>query len=63
MKKKPGKKKQKFHEEIETLGSELVENVKKLIADGNVRRLIIRKGHGTRLLEIPLTAGCRRPCG
>jgi hypothetical protein len=47
----------KFTEEIETLGSELVDNVKKLVAEGNVRRLIIRKQDGTKLMEIPLTAG------
>jgi hypothetical protein len=48
--------KKKFKEEIETLGSELVENVKKLVAEGNVRRLIIRKSNDEVLLEIPLTA-------
>jgi hypothetical protein len=42
-------------EEIESLGSELVDNVRKLVAEGNVRRMIIRKEDGTPLLEVPLT--------
>jgi len=44
-------------EEIEITGNELVERVKELIAEGNVRRLIIRRSDGTSILEIPLTAG------
>jgi hypothetical protein len=44
-------------EEIEIAGSELVERVKELIQEGNVRRLIIRRSDGTTLMEIPLTAG------
>ena len=44
-------------DEIQVAGSELVERIKKLVADGNVRRLIIRKPNGESLLEIPLTAG------
>ncbi|MBA7517757.1 hypothetical protein ES705_09811 [subsurface metagenome] len=44
-------------EEIEIAGSELVDRVKELIAEGNVRRLIIRKPDGDLLLEVPLTAG------
>jgi len=44
-------------EEIEVAGSQLVERVKQLIAEGNVRRLIIRTTDGKLHLEIPLTAG------
>jgi hypothetical protein len=44
-------------EEIHIAGSELVERLKKLVAEGNVRRLIIRSPSGQSLLEIPLTAG------
>ncbi len=44
-------------EEIKVAGKDLVERAKKLVAEGNVRRLIIRKPDGTTLLEIPLTAG------
>ncbi len=51
------KKKRTWTEEIEIAGSELVERVKELIKEGNVRRLIIRKSSGEILVEIPLTAG------
>ena len=36
---------------------ELVDTVKRLVQEGNVRRLIIKKPSGEPLLEIPLTAG------
>jgi hypothetical protein len=44
-------------EEIEVAGSELVGRIKELIAEGNIRRLIIKKPNGELLIEIPLTAG------
>ena len=44
-------------EEIEVAGSQLVDRVKQLVGEGNVRRLIIRNPSGETLLEIPLTAG------
>lgn len=44
-------------EEIKVTGNELVERIKTLVAEGNVRRLIIRGPEGQSLLEIPLTAG------
>ncbi len=43
-------------EEIEIAGKDLVERVKELIEQGNVRRLIIRKKDGEIMLEVPLTA-------
>ena len=46
-----------FTEEIKVTGRGLVKRIRKLIAEGNVRRLIIRKADGTQLLEVPLTAG------
>jgi len=46
-----------FAEEIEVAVDGLTERVKELIEEGNVRRLIICKDNGDRLLEIPLTAG------
>jgi hypothetical protein len=45
-----------IREEIEIKGSELVDRVKQLIEEGNVRRLIIRKSDGEILMEVPLTA-------
>ena len=44
-------------EEVEISGSEVVDRVKELIAEGNVRRLIIRSSDDKQLLEVPLTAG------
>ena len=44
-------------EEIVVAGSDLVEFVKNLVQEGNVRRLIIKKPDGDVLLEVPLTAG------
>ena len=46
-----------FSEELEVAGSQLVERVRELIQEGNVRRLIIRNQEGRTLLEIPLTIG------
>jgi hypothetical protein len=44
-------------EEIEMASDQLVSRVKELIAEGNVRRLVIRKPDGDVLMEVPLTAG------
>lgn len=44
-------------EEIQVRGAELVEQVKALIQEGNVRRLVVRRPSGEALVEIPLTAG------
>ncbi|MCK4322299.1 DUF4342 domain-containing protein [candidate division WOR-3 bacterium] len=57
MNKKENKEERTWIEEIEIAGSELVERVKELVREGNVRRLIIRNSSGELLMEIPLTAG------
>lgn len=44
-------------ERVSVAGGELVDFVKSLIADGNVRRLVIRRPSGEALIEVPLTAG------
>lgn len=44
-------------EEIEVAGNQLVNVVKKLVNEGNVRRLVIRNAKGRILVEIPLSAG------
>jgi hypothetical protein len=46
-----------WSEKIEMTSNELVDRVKQLIAEGNVRRLIIRDEKDQVLVEIPLTAG------
>lgn len=57
MSNEPTKPDRDWTEELTVTGQELVERIKKLVAEGNVRRLIIRKPDGESLLEIPLTAG------
>lgn len=43
---------------IDDLGlDQVLERVKKLIHEGNVRRLLVRSAQGTTLLEVPLTVG------
>ena len=44
-------------EEVDIEGRDLVDTVRKLVQEGNVRRLIIKNPEGDILLEIPLTAG------
>jgi DNA gyrase/topoisomerase IV subunit A len=44
-----------FVEEIQVLGRDLVEKVKSLVHEGNVRRIIIRDEHGHTFMEIPVT--------
>lgn len=46
---------QDFVEEIQVLGKDLVERVKTLVHEGNVRRIIIRDEHGHTFMEIPVT--------
>lgn len=44
-------------EEFEVTGSELVDKVKALIHEGNIRRITIKNQKGKTLIEIPLTLG------
>jgi hypothetical protein len=44
-----------FVEEVQVLGKDLVEKVKSLIHEGNVRRIIVRDEHGNTFVEIPVT--------
>jgi hypothetical protein len=53
----PERRERTWSEEIVVAGGELVERVKQLVREGNVRRLVVRKASGEVLLEIPLTAG------
>jgi hypothetical protein len=53
----PTKEEATWMEEIEVAGNQLVERVKELIAEGNVRRLILRTQDDKLIMEIPLTAG------
>jgi Domain of unknown function (DUF4342) len=44
-----------FCEEIKVLGHELVDKVKSLVHEGNVRRIIIKNEQGHTFIEIPVT--------
>lgn len=44
-------------EELEVSGEKLVSAVKKLIHEGNIRRISIRTSAGVTLIEIPLMVG------
>lgn len=57
MTKKSNEAKRQVNEEVMLKGNELVEFITRVVSEGNVRRLIIRKSSGETLLEIPLTAG------
>jgi hypothetical protein len=46
---------QDFVEEVQVLGRDLVEKVKSLVHEGNVRRIIVRDEHGNTFIEIPIT--------
>jgi hypothetical protein len=46
-----------FTEEVEVAGHQLVEEINRLIAEGNVRKLQIRSRLGDVVLNVPLTAG------
>jgi hypothetical protein len=46
-----------FTEEIEVAGHQLMAEITKLLAEGNVRRLQIRSEQGDIYLSVPLTAG------
>jgi hypothetical protein len=53
--KKPGWK--TFTEEIEVAGSQLLNEINRLIAEGNVRKLNIKSAEGDVYLSVPLTGG------
>lgn len=44
-------------EEFRVDGEELIARIKKLVHEGNIRRIIIKTKEGKTLLEIPMTFG------
>ncbi|OGO27841.1 MAG: hypothetical protein A2W33_01745 [Chloroflexi bacterium RBG_16_52_11] len=44
-------------EEFRVAGDELLAMIKKLIHEGNIRRIIIKDKEGKTIMEIPLTIG------
>lgn len=49
--------KRTFTEEIEIAGNQLIDKIKELLAEGNVRQLRIKARDGDVYLETPLTIG------
>lgn len=49
---------EKVHtEEFHVNGDELIARIKKLLHEGNIRRIIIKDKEGKTVMEIPLTIG------
>jgi hypothetical protein len=48
-------KKKSAQEEFKVSGEEMLKKIKKLIHEGNIRRIIIKSNKGDVLMEIPLT--------
>jgi hypothetical protein len=44
-------------EEFKVSGTKLIEKLKELIKEGNVRRVVLRNPQGRTLLDMPLNAG------
>jgi len=44
-------------EEFEVSGDKVVETVKRLVHEGNIRRITIKDEKGKSLIEVPLTLG------
>jgi len=51
------KKEKSKSEEFKINGSEVVDKIKELIHEGNIRRIILKNEEGKTLIEIPLTLG------
>jgi len=47
---------QRYQEELQVMGEQLLSRVKELVHEGNVRRIIIKQ-EGHTIMEIPLTVG------
>ena len=45
----------RFYEEFKVHGKDLVEKIKTLVHEGNVRRIILKDDKGQTFMEIPLT--------
>lgn len=44
-------------EELKVTGKELLDTIKSIVSDGNVRRIVVKNKKGKILIEIPLTVG------
>lgn len=46
-----------FKEEFKVKGKELLNKIKELIHEGNIRRIVIKNEEGKTIMEIPLSVG------
>ena len=46
-----------IREEVKVAGKELVQTIKKLVKEGNARRIVVKNAKGTVVVEVPLTLG------
>lgn len=44
-------------EEFKVSGDDVIKTIKKIVREGNIRRIIIKNEEGKTLIEIPLTIG------
>jgi hypothetical protein len=44
-------------EEFKVVGEDVIRTIKKIVKEGNIRRIIIKNEEGKPLIEIPLTIG------
>ena len=49
--------KEELKEEFKVAGEDILRTVKKILAEGNARRVIIKSENGESILELPLTLG------
>ena len=49
--------KKAVEEELKVAAGDLVATVKRLVHEGNVRRIVVRNADGRTLVDMPLTAG------
>lgn len=56
-KEEQGQQERTWMEEFEVASNQLVDNIKNLVQEGNVRRIIIRDPNDRILMEIPLATG------
>ena len=46
-----------FYEELRVTGEEVAETMRKLLHEGNVRRIIVTNDEGQTIMEVPVTVG------
>jgi hypothetical protein len=56
MEQDPNEQGQRYQEELQVMGEQLLAKVKELVHEGNVRRIIIKQD-GRTIMEFPLTVG------